>query len=455
MLNPQYDLQKKTVKVKYLTSLFLLLINVLSHAQTELSSSDAVFRALENNYQIQIAKQQQGIATINNTWSQAGAFPTVDLVVTQNNFIQDNTNNPFTFTPGVILSQGINPSLNVNYNIFTGFAVKMSKQRLEQLEEQSANNAMTVIESTIQDVLKAYFTVQVQQERLNLFQTILEQSRERKNYYVLKEKYSASTSLELLQFENQYLTDSTNYLVQKISVDNAFRNLNLIMNDGDSTGTKQYILTDMLSTDIQDISFDQAYAQMIENNANLKSQYIGLELQRTGTELQKSFLYPTLSFQMGVQPSWAKLRDLNNSNLEIQTQTLSYYGNFNLRYALFNNFKNKRAVEVSRIQEDIAELNIESMKDMLGNTLRNLIDLYEIRNQLVTISTQNMDYAQRAYDLAALRFNNGTINSVALMTFQSNYETTMIQHYENLFNRMDTYLEIYKLTGKLGLTYTN
>ena len=432
----------------------MLLINVLSLAQTELSSSDAVFRALENNYQIQIAKQQQGIATINNTWSQAGAFPTVDLVVTQNNFIQDNTNNPFTFTPGVILSQGVNPSLNVNYNIFTGFAVKMSKQRLEQLEEQSANNAMTVVESTIQDVLKAYFVVQLQQERLNLFQTILQQSRERKNYYVLKEKYSASTSLELLQFENQYLTDSTNYLVQKISVDNAFRNLNLIMNDGDSTGTKQYILTDKLSTDVQEISFDAAYSEMIENNANLKSQYIGLELQRTGTELQKSFLYPTLSFQMGVQPSWAKLRDLNDSNLEIQTQTLSYYGNFNLRYALFNNFKNKRAVEVSRIQEDIAELNIESMKDMLGNTLRNLIDLYEIRNQLVTISTQNMDYAQRAYDLATLRFNNGTINSVALMTFQSNYETTMIQHYENLFNRMDTYLEIYKLTGKLGLTYT-
>ena len=440
--------------MKYLTSLFILLIHFLSPAQTELSASDAVFRALENNYQIEVAKLQQGIATINNTWSQAGAFPTVDLVVTQNNVIQDNTNNPFTFTPGVIFSQAINPSVNVNYNIFTGFAVKMSKQRLEQLEVQSANNAMTVIESTIQDVLKAYFTVQVQQERLSLFQTILEQSRERKNYYVLKEKYSATTSLELLQFENQYLTDSTNYLVQKISVDNAFRNLNLIMNDGDSTGTKQYVLTDKLSADIQSISYEQAYSEMIENNANLKSQYIGLELQRTGTELQKSFLYPTLSFQMGVQPGWSKLRDLNDETLQIQTQTLSYYGNFNLRYSLFNNFKNRRAVEVSRIQEDIVELNIESMKDMLGNTLRNLLDLYDIRNQLVSISSQNLDYAQKAYNLAELRFKNGSINSIALMTFQSNYEATMIQHYENLFNRMDTYLEIYKLTGKLGLTYT-
>jgi outer membrane protein len=425
----------------------------MSFGQTELSATNAVIIALENNYQILIAEKQQDISVMNNKWSQAGAFPTVDLSISQNNTIQDNTNNPFTFTPGIILNQGITPAVNVNYNIFAGFAVKMSKQRLEQLEVQSANNAMTIIESTIQDVLKAYFTVQVQKERLSLFQTVLNQSRKRKEYYALKDKYSATSSLELLQFENQYLTDSTNYLIQKLSVDNAYRNLRLIMNDGDSTGTKEFTLTDQLMSTIPPISFDEAYADMIANNANLKGQYIGLELQRTQTELQKSFLYPTLSFQMGVQPSWSKIRDLGDSGLEISTQNLSYYGNFNLRYALFNNFKNKRAVEVSRIQEEISELNIESITQTLENTLRNLIELFDARNQLVSISQQNLDYATRAYEMAEKRFNTGALNSIELMTFQSSYESTMIQHYENLFNRLDTYLEIHRMTGKLGLTY--
>lgn len=442
------------MKLKQITTSLFFLACFASFGQIELSATDAVVIALENNYQILIADKQQEISEINNKWSEAGAFPTVDLSISQNNTIQDNTNNPFTFTPGIILSQGINPSVNVNYNIFTGFAVKMSKQRLEQLEEQSANNAMTVIESTIQDVLKAYFTAQVQKERLSLFQTILDQSRSRKEYYELKDKYSATNSLELLQFENQYLTDSTNYLVQKISLDNAYRNLQLIMNDGDSTGRKEYVLTDQLVAEIPPISFDEAYAEMLSNNSNLKGQYIGLELQKTATELQKSFLYPTLSFQMGVQPGWSKLRDLNDPSFTITTQNLSYYGNFNLRYTLFNNFKNKRAVEVSRIQEEIAELNIESITQTLENTLRNLVELYDARNQLVSISQQNLDYATRAYEMAEKRFKTGALNSIDLMTFQSNYESTMIQHYENLFNRLDTYLEIHKLTGKLGLTYS-
>lgn len=442
------------MKLKQITTSLVFLACFASFGQTELSATDAVVIALENNYQILIAEKQQDISVMNNKWSEAGAFPTVDLSISQNNTIQDNTNNPFTFTPGIILSQGVNPSVNVNYNIFTGFAVKMSKQRLEQLEEQSANNAMTVVESTISDVLKAYFTAQVQKERLSLFQTILDQSRKRKEYYELKDKYSATNSLELLQFENQYLTDSTNYLIQKISLDNAYRNLRLLMNDGDSTGQKDYVLTDQLKAEIPPISFDQAYTDMLANNSNLKGQYIGLELQKTATELQKSFLYPTLSFQMGVQPGWSRFQDLTSSNLNISTQTLSYYGNFNLRYTLFNNFKNKRAVEVSKIQEEIAELNIESITQTLENTLRNLVELYDARNQLVSISQQNLDYATRAYEMAEKRFKTGALNSIDLMTFQSSYESTMIQHYENLFNRLDTYLEIHKLTGKLGLTYS-
>ena len=97
--------------------------------QTDLSARDAIFIALENNFQITISEKQLDISERNNSWSEAGAFPTVSLAVANNNTIQDNTNNPFTFTPGVILNQGITPSINANWNLFSGFVVRISKQR--------------------------------------------------------------------------------------------------------------------------------------------------------------------------------------------------------------------------------------------------------------------------------------------------------------------------------------
>lgn len=439
---------------KLLSTLFIIGAVLSASAQSDLSAKEAVVIALENNYQVQIAEMQQLITEKNNTWGEAGMFPTVSLSVGNNNTIQDNTNNPFTFTPGIILSQSLNPSLNANWNIFAGFAVRISKTRLEQLEEQSSNNAMAVIETTIQDVLKAYYTAKLQEERKELFRTVMELSQEKFKYYQLKEQYSGTTSLESLQFRNQYLTDSTNYLLQEISYKNSLRNLFILMND--STRMDLDVnLTDELDLAIKEVDLASAKDEMLSNNKNLKNQYINLELQKTGTNLQRSFLYPTLSFQAGVNPGWNWIREIKDDLFEAETNSLAYYGNLNLRYTIFDNFKNRRAVQVAQIQEEIAQLNVESMEQTLSSTLENLIELYTARENLVNISSENIEYAKLALELAQRRFDLGTINSIDLANFQNSYENTMIQHLENLYNKLDTYLEIYKLTGKIGLDYTN
>ena len=100
---------------------------------------------------------------------------------------------------------------------------------------------------------------------------------------------------------------------------------------------------------IKEFNVEDAESQMFASNSNLRNQYIGLELQQSATSLQRSFLYPTLSFQAGVNPGWSKIREIKDGNVNISTTNLSYYGNFNLRYTLFNNWKNQRAVEVSKI----------------------------------------------------------------------------------------------------------
>jgi len=434
--------------------LFSLLIGLPVVAQKELSAKDAVFTALANNFQIQIAHLQVDIAAKNNSWGEAGLFPTVQLGVGLNNSIQDNSKNPFTFTPGLILSQQLAPSLSANWNLFSGFRVKISKERLALLEEQSQGNALVIIETTTQDVVKAYYSAQLQKARMDLYAEIMKISSHRKKLYALKEKYASSSSLESLQFNNQYLTDSTNFLLQQISYANSVRNLLLLMNEQDSTlDVSDIILTDSLNFDFPLISEDEAITQLFSNNQNLKNQYLSIELQQKQTSLQKSFLYPTLSLSAGVNPSYSWLRDLKDDNFKINTQALQYYGNLNLRYTLFDNWKNQRAVEVSRIQESIATLNTQSMENSLINTMKNLIEVYNLRSSLLAISEENLEYATKAWELAQRKFENGSINSVDLSTFQSNFQNTLIQHYENLYNKLDTYLEIYRMTGSLGLQY--
>ncbi len=440
----------------HIITLFTLGFGSFSLAQ--LSAQQAVFDALKNNYDIQVSAKQEEIAAKNNSWSEAGLFPTVVLQVGQNNLIQDNTNNPFTFTPGVILNQGLSPSLVANVNIFSGFQVRMSKVRLEQLEEQSKGNTAVVIEALIQDVLKTYYSALLQKERQKLYENILANSSTRLRYAELKNKYGSSNSLDLLQLKNQHLTDSTNFILQKLSYENSLRNLVLLMNNSeDSTFNTLPVLSDKLDFVLGLIDTQKVLSQTLDNNQNLKNQYLAVELQNTNVEFQKSFLYPTLNLQLAASPSFGRFEQLSGGNpnqpSSLTTQTIGYSGNFTLRYNLYNNWKSKRAVEVAKIQTDIATLQVEKLKNTLRVTVQNQLNLYAIRNELVSVSSENLNYATEAFEMAQKRFELGSVNSVDLLTFQNSYQTTLLQHYENLYNRIDTYLEIYKLTGNLGLTY--
>lgn len=451
----------KEIKMSRINSLIVIVcffVSFQGFGQEGLTAQKAVFNALENNYDILVSQKSEEIATKNNAWSEAGLFPTVSIQVGQNNVIQDNSKNPFTFTPGVILNQGFNPALVANMNLFSGFQVRMSKKRLEQLEEQSKGNTAVVVEGLIQDVLKTYYSALLQKERRDLFGKVLEYSSKRLKYAEIKNKYSVSNSLELLQLKNQRLTDSTNFILQKLNYENSLRNLILLMNNSeDSTFNTLPELTDNLDFVLGLIDEDKALSQVHENNQNLKNQYLGLELQNTNIEFQKSFLYPSLSLQLNAAPSYGRLKQLSGGQpgqpTTFNTQTIAYSGNFSLRYNLYNNWKTKRAVEVARIQTDITSLNIDKLKNTLTATLQNQLSLYAIRSELVNVSRENLNYATEAYELAQKRFDLGSINSIDLIAFQNSYQNTLLQHYENLFNRIDTYLEVYKLTGNLGLTY--
>lgn len=419
-----------------------------------LTAKEAVFVALKNNYSVQISNAQQKIAEKNNTWSEAGMFPTVSLNVSANTAIQDNTNNPFTFTPGVILSSSLSPNLSMNMNLFSGMAVRISKKRLEQLEEQSKGNALMVIESTILEVLKSYYQSVAQREKLDLLYEMKSNAFQRFKYYDIKKDIGTATTLEELQFKNLYLADSINFQVQKISYENSLRNLFLLMNipfDMEATP----FLSDALEIAFPIIDFNELATGLPTSNQELKNQYLALELQRTNTAFQKSFLYPTLSLQGGITPSRSSFRDLNDPNLQMNTEVMVYNGGVNLRYNLFNNWKNKRAVEASKIQESIVSLSYDRMRKSLENTLQSMILTYKGNSDLVELSKQNLNYSKEAWRLAEKRFELGGLNSVELINFKNTFENQSIQYFEFIFTKINTFLDLYKVTGKLRLSYTN
>ncbi|SFT74234.1 Outer membrane protein TolC [Lishizhenia tianjinensis] len=443
--------------MKKLAYIFILaLLPFAGKSQEKLSAREAVILALEHNYSLQIAQSRVDIAEKNNTWSEAGLFPTVSLNAGANIALQDNSNNPISFVQESIINQNYNPSVNLSWNLFSGLGIKITKERLALLEQQSNGNLMAEIENIALEVLKAYNSILLEEQKLKVYKSVLNYSREQYEYYQLKEEYGQSSSLETFQFRNQLFADSVNVIQQEVNIKNAKRNLMVLMNVREEMSLEQFPkLSDSLSAPMSAIDQQEVISNLSSNNQNLRNQFLALELQKKMIDYQRSFLYPVVSLQAAASPSWGNVRFSGSPDQSIGTQSIVYSTGLNVRYNLFNNYKAKRAVEVAKIDAEIGEMTYDQMQIELENNTLQLFDAYHVQNQLVNLNQQSMRYAQKAYELGKAKYAQGIINSLELQNLRNNFLNAALSYNDSLFNRMSVYLDIYKISGQLQLSYNN
>ena len=93
--------------IRIIKRCFLLIFVICSAdniliAQDSLSLSDAIQIGLKQNFDIQISTKNVEINKLQNTWGQAGRYPTVDINLQQGNSISDQSNNPLSIVQELI-----------------------------------------------------------------------------------------------------------------------------------------------------------------------------------------------------------------------------------------------------------------------------------------------------------------------------------------------------------------
>lgn len=454
------------INLKNMKKLVIISFIILSaspmKAQKDLSLEDAIRIGLERNYDIRIEQKNIEESINNNSWGEAGRYPNITLNFNQNNSIQDNveTATPFQIQD-VTQSRILNPVVSLDWTLFNGFKVNMSKKRLENLEQQTEGNASIVVSNTIQSIILGYYTAVLEKERLRELQKQLDLSRDKYEYFKLKKELGGAVTADLLLEENNYLTDSTNLINQQLSYRNAIRNLNVLLAEEPDT---QYNLTDPLEIEVVDYQFGDLYDQL-ENNVDLKKQYISQQILKYDTRIRKAERYPTLSLRSSYSNNRNRL-DLSEASFPAQNQdgTLSFIPgpqdplnsvtnttslNFVISFNLFNGGKINRAIQNAIIQEDIGNIQTDRLKNSLHKDLLEAYDEYNIRKLLNRINSRKRETSEQNLEISEEKFRNGTINSFDYRTVQNNNLVAAIQELQSIYNLIDSKVTLMRLTGGL------
>jgi len=465
--------------MKKLLAFFLLLAAWPCFAQEALTLENVIQRGLKNNFDILIQNNLVEIARNNNNPGQAGRYPTISLLLSSTNTMVNRVPaNPFA-VPGTSISNSIPGQVDVAWILFNGFSVSINKDQLDRLQKQSEGNASIVVQNTLQSIILAYSTVLLEKERLEVRKKLLDLSRTRYDQVRLRKDVGSAITFDVLQEESNFLTDSGNYVLQSLNFRNSVRNMNVLLNE---PVEKTYNFTQPLRFTPPPFVYSDLAEKMTSNNFTLRNQFITQSILQGNTQLAKVPLYPSFSFNFGATGSldWlrAKFRPATPSVTSIPVKTTSgyvmddpaqpvistsylpestivdgnsygTYGNFTLRWTLFNGGQIRRSIENAKTRELIGQQTTDQLKLSLQRDLQIAYDLYEQRKQIVEITRTNQRATELNLSLAEERYRVGYINAIDLRLIQLNYQNATLANLEAIYNLIDVYTDLMSLTGSI------
>lgn len=425
--------------IKILIILFFSALTV--GAQETLSLTDAITKALENNYGIIVARGNEEISAIQNNWGTAGRYPYINLSASDNNSynIQEGDDN---------ITNRFNGGATLNWTLFDGFSVRINKTRLDELESLSTNNTATLVEGTIQSVILAYYDVLLQKEKLANVQVVMELSSDRYDREEQRKQYGSAVTYDVLQAQNAYLEDRANYLLQEVAFKNSKRNLAYLMAEEEAidyefTGTLQPILEEYTLADLR--------GQMLENNKTIQTQYINLRLLDNEIAAAKSAYSPSLNFNGGVSGTATRF---NPEGMDASwSNSATLYGNFTLSWNLFSGGNRKRAVQIAEIDRELADVEMTDIQHDLNNRLANLYEFYQVRKELLVLAEENLQAAELNLQISREKFESGAINSFNFRDVQQIYLNAAQGELQAIYYFIDAQTSLLRLAGVIVQEY--
>ena len=432
-----YGIRKFSMKLKTgaLACFVMLVITAGSLSGKPLSLTRAIEKALESNYSIQVINQNERIAEMSNTWGGAGRFPNINFGL--------SSNNRRDFNDGAdVMTNTVTPGVSLDWVLFNGFKIQITKNKLDTLERLSRGNTAILVEQTVQSVIRAYYQALLEQERLAVFEQVMNLSKDRYEHTMMKKEIGSALTFDVLQAKNAWLEDKAVYMQQEVTRSNVLRDIQYFMGE---TGDLSYELTSKFEAPIHEYEYEALKDKILSNNRNLKNQYVNMMLLEQNISLAKSQYFPSLSLRSGVDAfsTRTKYEDTNASTRRWQDA----YVNLTLSYNLFDGGERKRALQIARIHEETGQIETDEMIHSLTNELAKLFDLYEVRKGLYEVALENIEAAELNLKISEDRFRAGTINSFNYRDVQLIYLNAAQGKLQAIYNLIDTDTALARITG--------
>ena len=402
--------------VSKIVLLSCFLMPAIARSQEIMDLQECLRLGLENNYELQITRNEALISGNNVTPGNAGFLPEVTLnsgyTLRNNNSDQFSAGEEETVQTRNANTGTIDAGVNLNWTLFEGFRVQTNYKRLQEMQTIGELNTRLAVEGFIANLTAEYYNYVQQQIRLGNLKYAVALSRERLRIVESRYQVGSLSRLDLQQARVYFNADSS-LLIQQYEILHTSRiRLNEMMG-----GDVNHLFAAQDTT----ILFDATLSKQQLLDAALQQNTILLLAgkNKTLSELERKNLqsrnYPYLRLNAGYGFTHY---NYNSGTLDHQRNWGPTVG-VTLGYTLFDGFNRRREQKNAKISIQNRQLEVAQSKLALQSDFANMWMGYQNNIELTNLEIESLENAKLNYEIAMERYQVGDLSGLELREAQN------------------------------------
>ncbi len=438
-------LKKKMMKNNFRLLLILLLLPLISGAQHNYTLDELVRISLEQNYQLQIVRNQQQMAENQNTAGNAGMLPQVNLGAQRSWQILDTETNFFTGetrSGSNALNTSLNAFIEMDWTVFDGFSMFARRDRLGYLAQLGELDTKYWIEQTVADIAHVWYQLIREKQLLESFKQSLEISGFRLNLEDQKRRVGTGNALRYHQALIDFNADSSMVSNQQMLIRDLQIQINRIVNFDPSVE----IHPSVKNINLQGLSdVDHLLEKALINNQELERAKLDEMIADANLRIERGNRYPQLSVFGGYT------FNRQTSELGFVESSRNYGGDFGVRvrFNLYDGGRQNTRIRNSLLEQENAAIGIHDTHALLYSEISRFANMYKSYMLQYRLLQQSFESVRLTMEIAQQQLETGAISGFDFRQTQLAALQVENQIINLMFSMKTIEIDVFRLTGEL------
>ena len=436
------------MNMKKFKLIFLIFISVNASAQSKLITiEEAIATALQNNFDIQLSKNDSLVAALDYSYRNAIFFPRINATM-GTNWTGNKQNQEFsngTKREGKVKTNNLNSSVAISWTLFDGLKMFATRDKAAELIKLGSLGIQNQVTNSIAAVINTYYNIVRQKQMIKAIDEQMTLSSERAKLAQYKLDIGVGAKPDVLQAKIDNNAQRALQLEQEATMRQLKEQLIQLLN-----------LNAPASFDVSDSIPVNTHLTIYEITKDIEKSNPGLLIAQKGIDIAKYTLkerkaerWPTLSFNSAYNFSRTNNNVALNPALPIFNQNKGLNYGLTASIPILNGLNTKRQIQQVKLNIRFQELAMENQKAELSLAITNAFLEYEQQMKALQLEEDNIVLAK---ENASIVFQVYKLNSTTLIQLKE-AEKSLQDAYTRLitarYNAKLAETELLRLKGDL------